>query len=117
MIASPPSLRSWRVRALIASAIAVTACLGVPAGWAVVKTLDAGKGEPTPVAAANAYLLAVFSGSDDELGIRRCLCSGQEAELLAEAREWRSKVAAANSEIKVTSSDWKTLVRQPPLGV
>ncbi|MFG3576763.1 hypothetical protein [Micromonospora chersina] len=74
-----------------------------------MKTLDAGKGEPSPVAAANAYLLAVFSGSDDELGLRRCLCSGQEAELMAEAREWRAKVAAANSEIKVESSHWETL--------
>lgn len=56
-----------------------------------------------------AALLAVFNGSDDELGIQRCLCSGRESEVLAQARSWRAKVAAARAEIRVESSSWKTL--------
>ncbi|MEU5949623.1 hypothetical protein ABZ793_29265 [Micromonospora sp. NPDC047465] len=109
MIAPPLALRSWRLRAAVAVAVALAACLAVPVGWAAVKTVEADRGEATPVAAAHAYLLAVFNGSGDELGIRRCLCDDREAELMAEARAWRAEVAAMNSEIKVESADWKTV--------
>lgn len=46
-----------------------------------------------PVAAANAYLLTVFDGSEDELGIRRCLCDSRQAELLSQARALRADLA------------------------
>ncbi|MEU5939060.1 hypothetical protein ABZ807_07690 [Micromonospora sp. NPDC047548] len=45
----------------------------------------------------------MFSGSDGEPGIRRCLYRDRESELLAEVRAWRAKVAAMDSEIRVES--------------
>ncbi|GLX00181.1 hypothetical protein Misp02_42670 [Microtetraspora sp. NBRC 16547] len=74
-----------------------------PVGWAAVKPVEADRGEATPVAAANAYLLTMFSGSDGEPGIRRRLYRDRESEPLAEVRAWRAKVAAVDSEIKVES--------------
>ncbi|MFD2767246.1 hypothetical protein [Micromonospora eburnea] len=109
MIAPLLASRSWRLRAAVAAAVVLVSCLAVPVGWAAIETVEADRGEATPVAAANAFLLAVFNGSDDELGIRRCLCDDRESELLTEVRAWRTKVAAAKSEIKVESSDWKAL--------
>ncbi|MEU5943557.1 hypothetical protein ABZ807_31335 [Micromonospora sp. NPDC047548] len=105
MIAPSLASRSRRLRAAVAAAVVLASCLAVPVGWAAVKTAELDRGEPTPVAAGNAFLLAVFNGSDDELGIRRCLCDDREAELLAEARAWRAEVAAVNSKITVESTD------------
>lgn len=107
MVASAPLLRSWRVRASIAAAITLTGCLAVPAGWAVVKTAEAGQGEPTPVAAANAYLLATFASSDG-LGIDRCVCSGRPRRALKTAQELRREFEAhAGDGVKVESFDWR----------
>ncbi|MFI6332151.1 hypothetical protein ACIBBG_28050 [Micromonospora chersina] len=51
----------------------------------------------------------MFNGSGDELGIRRCLCDDRESELLTDARNWRTEVAAAKSDVKVEASGWKML--------
>ncbi|MFI7509598.1 hypothetical protein ACIBSS_22530 [Micromonospora aurantiaca] len=109
MIAPPHASRSWRLRAAVAVAAVLATCVAVPIGWAAVKTVEADRGEATPVAAANAYLLAVFDGSGDELGIRRCLCDNRQSELLAEARALRAEVAKVKTDIKVDSVDWKSL--------
>ena len=69
----------------MAVAVVLAGCLAVPLAGHAVKTAEADRGEATPVAAANAYLLTVFSGcSDGEPGIRRCLYHDRESELLAE---------------------------------
>ena len=79
------SARSWRLRAAAAVAAALAGCLAVPLAGHAVKTVEADRGEATPVAVANAYLLAVFSGcSVGEPRIRRCLYRDRESELLAE---------------------------------
>jgi hypothetical protein len=109
MIAPPLASRSWRLRTAVALATILAACLAVPVGWAAVKTVEADRGEATPVAAANAYLLAVFDGSDDELGIRRCLCGSRQSELLTEARALRAELAKVKTDAKVESADWKSL--------
>ncbi|MFG1656876.1 hypothetical protein ACGFIY_10150 [Micromonospora chersina] len=94
---------------MIAVALGLMACLAVPAGWAVVKTVQAGQGEPTPIAAANAYLLAVFE-TQDGLGVDRCLCDELRADLLRDGRQLREQLAAnAGPGVKVESSDWKTI--------
>ncbi|MEV6811821.1 hypothetical protein [Micromonospora sp. NPDC051296] len=111
MIASPHLARSWVVRAVIAAVAGVAAlCLGVPAGfagWAAVKTAQAGRGEETPAAAAHAYLLAIFA-SPDGLGVDRCVCSNRRTDLLQEARDLREQMQVVGSRAKVESTGWTT---------
>ncbi|MGC5330666.1 hypothetical protein [Micromonospora sp. DT62] len=109
MIAPPLTTQSWRLPAAVAAAAILAACLAAPVGWAAVKTVAADRGEATPVAAAHAYLLAVFNGSGEELGIRRCLCDSRQSELLTEARALRAEFARVNTDAKVESADWKSL--------
>ncbi|TDB69733.1 hypothetical protein [Micromonospora sp. KC721] len=52
------------------------------------------------VPAAHAYLLAVFNGSDGELGIRRCRCDSRQSELLMEARAVRAELAKVKTMIR-----------------
>ncbi len=104
-----PASRPWHTRIATAAAIAAAlACVGVPAVRAVVRTAQAGAGEDTPVAAANAYLRAVFE-SGDSLAISRCLCSDNRDELFREARDLRRQVEPYTTfGVKVESSDWRT---------
>ncbi|MFD2768401.1 hypothetical protein [Micromonospora eburnea] len=94
----------------MAAAVIVVAlvCLGRPAWRAVVGTVEAVRGETTPIAVANAYLEAVFESGDD-LGIDRCLCTEGRDDLLREARDLREQVKRqAVFDIKIESSDWRT---------
>ncbi|WP_433530459.1 hypothetical protein ACQPYA_30655 [Micromonospora sp. CA-263727] len=108
MIAMSPTPRPARARAATAVAIAVgIACVGVPAGQAVVRTIEAGRGEQTAAAAANAYLVAVFE-SGDSLDINRCLCAENRDKLFREALDLRKQVAPhAPFGVTVTSSNWQ----------
>ncbi|MEV5690706.1 hypothetical protein [Micromonospora globbae] len=109
VIAPPLASRSWRLRAAVAVAVILASCLAVPVGWAAIKTAEAGKGEPTPIAAANAYLLATFAWGGDGLGVDRCLCDSRRAELLEEAEQMRRQLASAGPGVKVESAGWKTI--------
>lgn len=108
MITPRPLPRSWPLHLALALVVVVAACLAVPAGWAVVKTAEASKGEATPIAAANAYLLAVFAWGGDGLGVDRCVCDSRRDELLKEAAHMRDQVTGADTGIKVEASDWTT---------
>ncbi|MEU7776236.1 hypothetical protein AB0C44_33400 [Micromonospora taraxaci] len=70
-------------------AIGLALCVGGPAvagvSWFAVKTAEADKGQPTPDAAANVFMLAMSSG--EELGLRAALAPQRRDELLD---EWRS---------------------------
>lgn len=105
MIVRPHTARSWRVRAAVVTAVACAACLAVPAGWAVVRTVDAGQGEETPIAAANAYLLATFQAGGGT-GVDRCLCDAHRSELLRQVDRMRDEVAASGADIKIEAADW-----------
>ncbi|MFE0530625.1 hypothetical protein ACFW0V_23815 [Micromonospora parva] len=107
MIARPHLPRSWPLRLAIIAALLATGCLAVPAGWAVVKTAQAGKGEADPIAAANAYLLAAFAEYGDGFGVERCLCDSRRDDLLEETSRMRGVIKATGRSIKVESSDWK----------
>ncbi|MBL6277513.1 hypothetical protein JMF97_15240 [Micromonospora fiedleri] len=73
-----------------------------------MKTVEAGRGEATPVAAADAYLLAVFA-STDGFGVDRCVCDDRRSELLADADLMRRQVAATGRDFKVQGTDWKAI--------
>ncbi|MGC4814118.1 hypothetical protein ACLQ29_26600 [Micromonospora sp. DT228] len=107
MIAPPLASRSWKLRAAVAAAVVLASCLAIPVGWAAVKTAGAGRGEATPVAAADAYLLAAFAEYGDGLGVERCLCDSRRDALLEETNKMREQLAATGKSIKVESSDWR----------
>jgi hypothetical protein len=74
---------------------AVLCCCGgavtVPVAWFVRGTVAAGKGQPSPDAAASAYLLTLSAG--DESGLLPLLVDGQEDVLLAQWRAYRADMA------------------------
>jgi hypothetical protein len=55
--------------------------------WALRKTIEAGKGAPTPDAAADEYLMGLSYGTED--GLLPMLDHGHQDELLAEWRQYR----------------------------
>jgi hypothetical protein len=67
----------------------------VPAVWFVRATVDAGRGEASPAAAANAYLLAL--GYSEQEGLLPLLDDGAEDELLRQWADLRTAMAATES--------------------
>ena len=61
--------------------------VGIPVAWALRKTIEAGKGAPTPDAAADEYLMGLSYGTED--GLLPMLDHGHQDELLAEWRQYR----------------------------
>ncbi|MEU4779473.1 hypothetical protein [Micromonospora sp. NPDC023633] len=109
MIEMPLTARQWRRRAAVVAAVAfAVACIGAPIRQAVIGAVEAGRGEKTPAAAVESYLLAVFE-PDDNPDINRCLCSDNRDELFREARDLRKQVEPhATFGVKVETTDWHT---------
>jgi hypothetical protein len=61
--------------------------VGIPAAWALRKTIEAGKGASTPDAAADGYLMALSYGRGD--GLLPMLDHDHQDELLADWRGYR----------------------------
>ncbi|MER7420521.1 hypothetical protein ABT346_27700 [Micromonospora peucetia] len=110
MIAMPLTARQWRTRALTAAAVAfAVTCIGWPVRQAVMGAVETWQGPKTPVAAAKAYLLAVFEPGDSP-GINGLLCSENRDELFREALALRKQVEPhATFGVKVESTDWHTI--------
>ncbi|MFG1779016.1 hypothetical protein ACGFIR_00205 [Micromonospora sp. NPDC049051] len=109
MIEMPLTARQWRRRAAVAAAVAfAVACIAAPIRQAVTRAIEAGRGEGTPAAAAEAYLLAVFQ-PDDSPDINRCLCGDNRDELFRQARDLRKQVASqATFGVRVETTNWHT---------
>ncbi|MFG1760643.1 hypothetical protein [Micromonospora echinofusca] len=107
MIEMPSTARQWRRRATVAAAIAfAVACVGWPVRQAVTRAIEAGGGEKTPAAAAEAYLLAVFQ-PDEHPDINRCLCGDNRDELFRQARDLRKQVESqVTFGVRVEATNW-----------
>ncbi|MEV4716656.1 hypothetical protein AB0J94_05595 [Micromonospora noduli] len=112
--------RRWVLYLAVVLALCAGAPVAVAGTWAAVKTYQAGKGEPTPVAAVDVFMLAMSSG--DELGIGGALAPQRYDELLDEWRSIRrdiertepavSKVAAEDFEVDNQDDDRAQVVTQ-----
>ncbi|MFY1597115.1 hypothetical protein [Micromonospora sp. WMMD737] len=109
MIEMPLTARQWRRRAMIAAAVAFAiACIGAPVRQAVTRAIEAGRGEKTPAAAAEAYLLAVFQPAENP-DINRCLCGDNRDELFRQARDLRKQVESqVTFGVRVETTNWQT---------
>ncbi|WP_433388697.1 hypothetical protein [Micromonospora sp. KLBMP9576] len=110
MIETPSTARRWRTRAALAVALVIgVTCLGAQLRQGFMKTVEAARGEETPVAVANAYLRAVFE-TGDSADINRCLCGDNRDELFQQARALRKQVEPhAAFGVEVETSDWHTI--------
>ncbi|MGC4767236.1 hypothetical protein ACLQ20_30750 [Micromonospora sp. DT46] len=109
MLKMPLTARQWRRRATVAAAVAFAiACIGAPVRQAVTRAIEAGRGEKTPAAAAEAYLLAVFQ-PDENPDINRCLCGENQDELFRQARDLRKQVESqVTFDVRVETTNWQT---------
>ncbi|RLK24641.1 hypothetical protein DER29_2558 [Micromonospora sp. M71_S20] len=109
MIEPPLTGRQWRRRATIAAAVVfAVACIGAPVRQAVTRAIEAGRGEKTPAAAAEAYLLAVFQ-PDDNPDINRCLCGDNRDELFRQVRDLRKQVESrVTFGVRIETTNWQT---------
>ena len=71
-----------------------TGIVAVPVSWAVLRQAEAERGEATPDAAANVYVLQMSSG--EELGLSRVLVAARHDQLLGQWRKYRVFKAALN---------------------
>ncbi|MDZ5447865.1 hypothetical protein U2F26_35090 [Micromonospora sp. 4G57] len=73
--------------------------MAVPVSWAVLRQAEAERGEATPGAAVNVYVLKMSSG--EELGLTRGLAAGHHDELLRQWRRYRGEMERANVPSKL----------------
>ncbi|PWU46039.1 hypothetical protein DLE60_21525 [Micromonospora globispora] len=71
----------------------------MPVSWAVLRQAEAERGETTPDAAANVYILKMSSG--EELGLSRVLVAGRHDELLRQWRQYRGEMQRAEVPSKL----------------
>lgn len=70
------------------------AVVGVPVAWVFRETVSAGRGEKSPDAAANAYLLALGYGQEE--GLLPLLDNEHQGELLKQWRAYRAEMSATD---------------------
>ncbi|WP_091346542.1 hypothetical protein [Micromonospora rhizosphaerae] len=73
--------------------------MAVPVSWAVLRQAEAERGEATPDAAVNVYVLKMSSG--EELGLSRVLVAGRHDELLRQWRQSRGEMERARAPSKL----------------
>jgi hypothetical protein len=105
-----PPVGRWRFRVATAAAIVLaTVCVLGPARQSALRAFEAGRGEETPTAAAQAYLAAVFE-SGDSAEINQCLCADNRDELFRQARDLRKQVERqAGFGVRVETSNWQPI--------
>lgn len=89
--------RRWVV--FVAVPVLLLCCCGTPVAvavtWFVGETIDAGKGQPSPTAAANAYLLAMSYGQTE--GLPPLLADDHQDQLMRQWQAYRQSMADAPS--------------------
>ena len=73
--------------------------VAVPVSWAVLRQAEAERGEATPDAAVNVYVLQMSSG--EEIGLSRILAAKRHDELLRQWRQYRGEMERANVPSKL----------------
>ncbi|PWU45049.1 hypothetical protein DLJ46_22865 [Micromonospora globispora] len=73
--------------------------VAVPVSWAVLRQAEAERGEATPDAAVNVYVLKMSSG--EELGLSRVLAPSRHDELLRQWRQYRGEMERAKVPSKL----------------
>ncbi|MFE2613337.1 hypothetical protein ACFXA2_06965 [Micromonospora chalcea] len=73
--------------------------MAVPVSWAVRKQAEADRGEATPEAAVNVYVLQMSSG--ERIGLSRVLAGRRHDELLLQWREYRGEMERGNVPSKL----------------
>ncbi|RZU72012.1 hypothetical protein EV384_0351 [Micromonospora kangleipakensis] len=76
-----------------------TGIVAVPVSWAVLRQAEAERGEATPDAAVNVYVLQMRSG--EEIGLSRVLVAGRHDELLRQWRQYRGEMERGNLPSKL----------------
>jgi hypothetical protein len=76
-----------------------TGIVAVPVSWAVLQQAEAERGEATPDAAVNVYVLQMSSG--EEIGLSRVLAASRHDELLRQWRQYRGDMERANVPSKL----------------
>lgn len=84
------SPRHWPWVVLSLVAVLCTGIVAVPVSWAVLKQAEAERGEASPDAAVNVYVLQMSSG--EELGLSRVLAARHRDELLRQWRHYRGEM-------------------------
>ncbi|MBQ0906809.1 hypothetical protein [Micromonospora sp. U21] len=80
-------------------AVLCSGIVAVPVSWAVLGQAEAERGEATPDAAVNVYVLRMSSG--EELGLSRVLVDERHEELLRQWRRYRGEMERANVPSKL----------------
>ncbi|GAA4565227.1 hypothetical protein GCM10023176_12810 [Micromonospora coerulea] len=80
-------------------AVLCSGIVAVPVSWAVLRQAEAERGEATPEAAVNVYVLRMSSG--EELGPSRVLVDERHEELLRQWRRYRGEMERANIPSKL----------------
>ncbi|MDI5937933.1 MULTISPECIES: hypothetical protein [unclassified Micromonospora] len=88
--------RRWVLYLAAGLALCVAGPAAAGAGWVATKTVEADRGQPTPDAAANVFMLAVSSG--EELGLRAALAPSRRDELVDEWRRIRGDITRTSPQ-------------------
>lgn len=88
------SPRHWPWVVLSLVAVLCTGIVAVPVSWAARKQVEADRGEATPEAAVNVYVLQMSSG--EEIGLSRVLAGKRHDELLRQWRQYRGEMERGN---------------------
>ncbi len=100
--AGKPLVRSPRHWPWVALSLVAVLCAGVvavPVSWAVLRQAEAERGEATPDAAVNLYVLRMSSG--ERIGLSRVLAGRRHDELLRQWREYRGEMERGNVPSKL----------------
>lgn len=93
------SPRHWPWVVLSVVAVLCAGVVAVPMSWAVRKQAEADRGEATPAAAANVYVLKMSSG--EEIGLWRVLAARRHDDLLRQWRQYRGEMERGNVPSKL----------------
>ncbi|WP_200215624.1 hypothetical protein [Micromonospora coerulea] len=85
--------------ALSLVAVLCTGVVAVPVSWAVRRQVEADRGEASPDAAVNVYVLQMSSG--EEIGLSRVLAGRRHDELLRQWRQYRGEMGRGNVPSKL----------------